>query len=151
MKNVLMIIGMFAIGCVACVAILIGVFAYFGTKYDASSKAYVDANIPPIISNWSTTELEKRESEQFRKVTSHDQLDQLFTVFNRLGPMKSYDGAQGDSNMSVMSATGFQVTARYVVNATFQNGKAEILVMLTLVDGQWQILGFRVNSPLLMK
>ena len=41
--------------------------------------------------------------------------------------------------------------ARYVVSATFQNGKAEILVNLILVQGQWQILGFRVNSSVLEK
>jgi len=151
MKNVLMIIGMFAIGCFVCIAILVGTFIYFGMKYDSSSRAYVDANVPPIISNWSTSELQKRESDQFRNATSDDKLNELFVVFNRLGPMKTYDGATGDSNMSATSGSGFQVTARYVVSATFQNGKAEILVNLILVQGQWQILGFRVNSSVLEK
>ena len=151
MKNVLMIIGMFAVGCFVCVAIIIGIFAYFGTKYDASSKSYVDANVPAIIGNWSAGELEKRESDQFRNATSDDKLNELFGVFNRLGPMKSYGGAKGDANMNVTPGTGFQVTARYIVSATFQNGQAEVLVTLILVDDQWQILGFRVNSPLLLK
>jgi hypothetical protein len=151
MKNVLMIIGMFAVGCFACVAILVGVFVYFGAKYDASSKAFVDANVPPIISNWSISELQKRESDQFRNATTDDKLKELFAVFNRLGPMKTYDGTEGGANMNVTTSAGFQVTGRYVVNATFQNGKAEILVNLILVQSQWEILGVRVNAPALEK
>lgn len=151
MKNVLMIIGMFAVGSIVCVAILIGFFIYEGTKVDASSKSYVDANIPPIISNWTQAELEKRESDAFRKSTTEEELTKLFGIFAKLGPMKSYDGATGDANMSFFTGTGTQVTARYVVNATFQNGKAEILVVLIQENGQWEIQGFRVNSDALMK
>jgi hypothetical protein len=151
MKNVLVIIGMFAVGLFACLAVLVGIFIFFGSKYDASSKAYVDANVPPIVSNWSVSELETRESEQFRNATTDDKLKALFVIFNRLGPMKSYDGATGDANMVLFSGTGFQVTARYLVNATFQNGNAQIQVALIQEQGEWRILGFRVNSDLLMK
>jgi hypothetical protein len=151
MKNVLMIVGMFAIGCIVCLAVLVGIFIYEGVKYDSSSKSYVDDNVPAIIDNWTQSELEKRESDQFRKATSEDDLTKLFAIFARLGPLKSYDGATGDANLNFMSSTGLQITARYVVNATFQNGHAEILVTLIEENGQWEILGFRVNSPVLMR
>lgn len=150
MKTAFMIIGMVAVGIVVFVAAVFGFVAYEGTKFDASSKAYIDANIPPIISNWSREELEKRESDGFRSATTTGKLDELFGIFRRLGPMKSYDGARGDANMNVTPAAGLEVTARYIVKATFQNGPAEILVILVRVDGNWQILGFRVNSDALI-
>ena len=64
------------------------------------------------------------KSEQFRQATSDEKLKELFGIFTRLGPMKSYDGATGDANMAMFSGTGFQVTARYVVEATFQNAQS---------------------------
>jgi hypothetical protein len=95
--------------------------------------------------------LEKRESDKFRKATTEEELTKLFGIFAKLGPMKSYDGATGDASMNYMAGSGLQISAAYTVEATFQNGKAEILVTLTQENGQWEILGFRVNSDVLMK
>ena len=151
MKTALSIVGivflviLFVLGC------FIGFVVYEGNKFDASSKAYVDESVPAIVTSWSKDELAKRESSQFRKATSDDEMIALFKRFSELGPLQSYGGSKGDAHMNVTSATGLQVTGTYIAQASFQNGKAEIKVNLIQVEGAWQIYGFRVDSPLFLK
>ena len=151
MKTALSIVGIVFLILLVLALGFFGFVAYEGYKFDASSKAYVDENVPAIIANWSKDELIKRESPQLRKAVSDDELAALFGKFNALGSMQSYDGAKGDANMNVTPSNGLQVTASYVAQATFQNGKAEIKIKLIQVDGTWQILGFHINSPLFLK
>jgi hypothetical protein len=151
MKTALSIIGIVFLVLLFLGGCFIGFVGYEGTKYDVSSKAYVDESVPAIVRNWSKDELVKRESPQFREATSDDQLTALFTKLNALGAMQSYGGAKGDANMNITPASGFQITATYIAEANFQNGNAKIKVNLIQVNGDWQILGFRVNSPLFSK
>jgi len=125
----------------------IGFLVYEGNKFDASSKEYVDESVPAIVGSWSKDELIKRESPQLRKAVSDDDLTALFSKLNALGSMQSYDGAKGTANMNVTAGAGLQITASYVAQATFQNGKAEIKINLVQIDGAWLILGFHVTSP----
>jgi len=60
MKKVLMILGVVFLILIIVVGGFVGYTAYIGTKLDASSKAYVDASVPAIISTWSRNELIKR-------------------------------------------------------------------------------------------
>jgi hypothetical protein len=151
MKTALSIIGIVFLVLLACLAGLIGIFIYVGASLDASSKSFVDESVPAIVANWSEDELTKRESAQFRKITSDEALNGLFTRFRALGPMQTYDGSTGQANLNVAPATGLEITASYLAETTFQNGKAEIRVNLIRVDGVWQIYGFRIDSPLFSK
>jgi hypothetical protein len=147
MKTALAIIGIVFLVLLGIAGIAFGVLAYEGSQLDSSSKAYVNDNIHAIVDNWSVDELTKRESSQFHQATSSEDLARLFDVFKRLGPLKSYEGCKGEANMNATPA-GLQLTATYIASATFENGAAEIQLNLIQVNGQWQILGFRVNSPL---
>lgn len=147
MKTALAIIGIVFLVLLGVGGIGFGILAYEGYQLDASSKAYVDNNIHPIIDNWSADELTKRESAQFHQATSDENLAKLFDEFKKLGPLKSYEGSKGDAKMNA-TPTGLQITAVYVISATFQNGKAQIKLSLIRENGQWQILGFRVDSPI---
>jgi len=147
MKTALSIIGIVFLVLLVFALGFFGFVAYEGNKFDASSKAYVDESVPAIVANWSKDELIKRESPQLRKAVSDDDLAALFSKLSVLGSMQSYDGAKGDANMNVTTASGLQVTAAYVAEATFQNGKAEIKINLIQVDGAWLILGFHVSRP----
>ena len=122
----------------------VGYFFYAGAQLDASSKAYVDASVPPIISTWSEDELVKRASPQLRKATSAGQLNHLFSDLAKLGTFQSYDGAKGEANMSFTSNNGKMITASYLANATFQYGKIDIRINLIQNNGEWMILGFHV-------
>lgn len=151
MKNCLMVTGGIFLVLVFISACVVGYFAYAGNKLDVSSKAYVDECVPAIVSNWSKDELLKRESPQFRQAVNEDQLDLLFKKLSGLGQLKNYEGAKGDSNIIYTTAHGKVITAYYVGNATFENGKAEIRIKLIQTDGVWQILSFYVDSPTFLK
>jgi hypothetical protein len=147
----LAIIGAILLGLLVIAGGFIGYFVYVGNGLDKSSKAYVDEAIPAIVTNWSPDELVKRESKAFQKATNDEQLVKLFSAFRRLGALKEYKGCKGDANMNYTTESGSVVTATYLGHATFDNGDAEIKVVLVQQDGQWKIQGFRIDSPAFLK
>jgi hypothetical protein len=80
LRRSLSIIGGLFLVLVLLAAGLLGYAAYQGRGLDASSKAYVEENIPAIISTRSKDELLKRSSPQLLKIINQkpEQLDQLF-------------------------------------------------------------------------
>lgn len=147
MKNFLTVLGIIFLMLVVGVVAIVGSAAYFGSKLDASSKTYVDENVPAIISSWSKAEFIKRASPQLLQKISDDQISELFaTLSSKLGAFRSYDGAKGESNMSFIFNSGQTTTASYVAEATFQNGKAKIQIKLIRDDDSWKILGFNVQG-----
>jgi hypothetical protein len=149
-KKYLAIVGVIALVAVALIVGFIGYSAYQGRALDASSKAYVDRNVPLIISSWSKDELLKLASPQLLNIINEkpDQIDHLFQGFSKLGAMRSYDGSKGDSNVSYTNKDGKIVTASYIADATFENGNAQISVRLIQASGTWHFLLFNVNSSL---
>lgn len=153
MKKFLSIVGGLFLALLLVVASFVGYAAYQGRGLDASSKAYVEANVPAIISTWSKDELLKRSSPQLQKVINDnpEQLDQLFQKLSNLGAMQSFGDVKGDSNVAYTTQNGKVITASYVANAKFKNGKGHITVRLIQLSGQWQFLLFNVNSPLFLQ
>ena len=152
MKKFLSIVGGIVLVVVLMAAGFIGYLSYQGRGLDASSKAYVDKNLPLIVSNWSKRDLLKQASPQLLTIINEnpDQIDRLFKGLARLGALRSYDGSKGDANISYTNKDGKLITAFYIANATFENGSAQITVRLIQVSGQWKFLMFQVNSPLFM-
>lgn len=150
MKKFLAIVGGIALVAILLIGGFVGYSAYQGRALDASSKEYVDKNIPLIVSSWSKDELLKRASPQLLKIVAEkpDQIDHLFQGFAKLGAMWSYDGSKGDSNVSYTNRAGEVITAAYIADTTFENGGAQISVRLIQTSGSWQFLLFNVNSPL---
>lgn len=153
MKKFLSIVGGIFLVIVVVVAGLIGYAAYQGRGLDASSKAYVEANVPPIISTWSKDELLKRSSPQLLKVVNDNpgQLDQVFQKLTKLGAMRSFGDVKGDSNVSYTTQNGKVVSASYVATAKFEHGEGHITVRLIQSSGQWQFLFFYVDSPIFLQ
>lgn len=154
MKRFLSIIGGLFLALVLLAAGFFGYAAYQGRGLDASSKAYVEENLPAIVSTWSKDELLKRSSPQLLKILNEkpEQLDQLFQKLSTLGPMQSLDDAvKGDSNVSYNIQGGKVTTAAYAVSAKFKNGEGHIKVRLIQSPaGQWRFLVFYVDSPLFL-
>jgi len=146
MKTVFVALGVVFLILIVAVGGFVGYSAYVGTQLDASSKAYVDASVPAIVSQWSKDELIKRASPQLRASATDQQIDGLFTsLAQQLGSFQSYDGSKGDSNVSYTTQNGKVTTASYTANATFQNGKVDIQVKLIQINGAWLFLGFHVS------
>lgn len=148
MKNFLSIVGGIFLLLVLLMAGFIGYTAYQGNNLDASSKAYVEGNVPPIISTWSKNELLKRSSPQLAKIINENpkQLNQLFQKLLELGVLRSFGDVKGDSNVTYTLQHGKITTATYVAAAKYENGKIQISIRLIQILGQWQISSFYVNS-----
>jgi len=149
MKKLLSVIGGIFIILIIAVAGFVGYAMHEGDGLDASSKAYVDDNVPPIISTWSKEELLKRASPQLIRFLNErpEQTDQIFQKFSQLGALRSYDGSKGDSHIHYTIKDGKVITASYVATAKFENGEADIIVRLIRISGQWQLLYFDVDLP----
>jgi len=117
-----------------------------GDRLDKESKAYADAAIPAIAA-WSEKELLDRQSPELKQTLTQQQLDLTFQRLSlALGHLQKCEPAQGQSIMS-----GKQVKATYISKAIFEKGEAVIQLDLIKHGDQWQILGFKVNSPLLQQ
>jgi heme/copper-type cytochrome/quinol oxidase subunit 2 len=155
MKKFLMVSGVVFWVLIVIGAVFFGCAHYRGSQLDASSKAYVDKNIPVIISTWSEQEMLKYASHEFKAVVSNNQskFDQTWTGFEKLGALKKYNGSKGQSYQNAFflvgrnGKKGYETTAEYVAGAEFQNGNVEISIDLTRENDEWKIYGFHVNSP----
>jgi hypothetical protein len=124
-----------------------------GNALDASSKAYVQASVPAIISNWSEQELLKRASPQLLKeLRSHPgQLDRVFRRMYALGALKHFGEVQGEANIAYNLPHDTSSTAAYKAKAVFANGTVDIKVRLILQAGKWKFLNFYVTAPDFLK
>lgn len=135
---------------VLLIALGIAYIAVRGTALDKESKAYADAAIPAIITNWSEKELLDRASPEFKEAATQQQLDRMFHWFGSLGRLQKVDSATGQAIMSATTQTGKRITAQYTAKAKFDKGAAAIKLSLIKHADQWQILGFKVDSPALI-
>jgi hypothetical protein len=153
MKKLLLILGVIFVVLIVCFAGFFGFAAYQGRNLDASSKAYVEANIPPILSTWSKSELVSRAAPGLLKTIEDkpEQIDRLFKSLSKLGALKSFGDVKGDSAVFYSAQNGKVTTANYAASAKFERGDAQINVRLTLVSGEWRLLLLNVNSPALLE
>ena len=137
----------------ALIGSAVGYFVYNGSGLDASSKAYIDENIPRIVSPWSKEELLKRSSPKLIELVNKnpDGLDQLFKKLSTLGAMTRYEGSEGQAYFFVNYPQGKSISAKYTAQAKFEHGDASIQVQMVQTDDQWQIINFHVNSPIFLQ
>lgn len=125
--------------------------AITGNALDRQSKAYADTAIPAIVDGWNEGALETRESPEFRTDVNRPDLDRGFSMLRKLGNLKRYDGAKGEARIWITPEHGKQITASYIGSAEFDGGPAQIILRLIKHGNQWQILAFRVNTPLFLR
>lgn len=153
MKKILSIIGSFFLVLVLLIASFFLYASYQKRGLDASSKAYIEANVPPIVTGWSKDELVKRSTPQFVKIFNENpnQLDSFFKKFSKLGAMRSVDDVKGNVDVSVTTRDGKVIHALYLIYATFENGKSIITIQLIQSPSiQWEINSFNINSPIFL-
>lgn len=124
--------------------------AFRGKGLDSDSKHYVDNAVPAIVTDWSTQAFEQREDPDLKAKLPQKKLVKIFALFKKLGHLKNYCGSKGESNLFLSLNKGLIITAKYLVCAKFENGNANIKVVLTRKHHQWKIYGFYVDSPVLM-
>jgi hypothetical protein len=125
--------------------ILISVMVYKGRGLDKESKAYADAAIVAIASQWDEKDLTDRASPQLMAtVKDPAELDRVVGMWRMLGPLKKYDGSKGDAHIGYFWPRGETITAVYVARAEFDQGSAMIKLSIIKTGGVWKILGLNV-------
>jgi hypothetical protein len=137
------------------IILLMGVAAVRGSALDKQSKAYVDRNLPLILSTWDEQELLSLASPEFLQNIKKEDLDRDFAGLSRkFGKMQSYKGSEGQSYIDyrvLSSHNGKMVTAVYSARVIFAGGPAVVKISLIQHDAKWQIAGFDINSDVLMQ
>lgn len=153
MRKFFQIAGAVSLVLVLAAAAVFGYAAYRGRGLDASSKAYVEENVPAVISTWSKDELLKRASPELLKALdeSPERGERVFRLFSTLGAMRSFGGVKGEATMLYTPQQGEVITAYYVADARFENGDAHLAVRLIRRSEQWRFVLFNVNSPLFLR
>ena len=124
-----------------------------GEELDASSKAYIEENIPPIISTWSRSELLNRSSPQLQQLINEktDKIDELFNFYSKLGSLKSFEDIEGEAQFTFSTSGNNTTTAYYTATGIFENSDARITIRLTQPSDEWKITHFNVESPFFQK
>ena len=153
MKLYLSIIGGLFIATGIMVAYFIGDNPFQSQDLQASSKAYIETNVPAIISTRSKDELLKRSSPQLLKNINedHNQIKQQFQKLSKLGSMLSFGDVKGYATISTTNKDRMFISASYVAIAKFENGDAHISVRLIQTYGKWQFLLFNVTTSPFLK
>lgn len=147
-KKALAVLGGFTLLILLSVIGFFGYALYQGGKFDTSSKAYIEADIPPILSTWSKQEFLIRAAPVLIANFKEEQvdLDSFFLELSEIGRLERLTSIEGDSNSSY-SPEGKVITAVYTVAAQFKRGTGRFQIRLQLMpDDQWKILEFHVNS-----
>ncbi len=143
MKKLLMTLG----GIFLVIIGLLVVAVIKGRALDKQSKAYADAAVVAIVSNWNDHALLDRASGAFMKTTNNEEIDQLFHRLRVLGKMTKYRGSKGSSSAYFsFNKWRWKITASYISRADFQFGVAAIKINLIKRHGRWRILGFFVRA-----
>jgi hypothetical protein len=144
LKTILAIFG----GLCAAIAItfigLVSIAAYTGPSFDKESKAYADAAVVAIASDWNEKNLTDRASPQLMTPAKTLVLDRALGSGRMLGALKKYDGSKGEAHVVFLWPGGKTVTADYLSRAEFERGAATIKISLIRSDGAWKIQGFKV-------
>jgi len=147
MKKFFITLGVIFLVLIVAAGIGFWYFANRGITLDRESKAFVDAAIPAIVTNWNKKELLDRASPEFKRDVPETQIDDLLRRFTVLGRFMTFDSATGQAAIYASPQTGKVVTADYQSLAYFQNGNATIKVKLIQHDDRWQILKLEIFSP----
>lgn len=146
LKMVLAVIGgiflVLVIGIGSCVASL----AVKVPGLNEESQAYADETIEAVCTDWDQSALEERLSPEFWEVTDDADLDKLFEIVGKLGPLESFETSRGEANIQRFLGQEERVTAVYHAEAEFDEGPATITLTLIKHDDEWQVAGFNVNS-----
>ena len=148
MKKIFIIIGIVFVILLLVGGISISFLAIKGARLDKDSKKYADSIIMAIVKEWSEEEAIRRSSPELKNIITKEELNKFFNTYRRLGKLKSYGGAIGQSNISLSSENGIEITAHYEAKAEFEAGSAKITIDLIKHDDEWQILKFNIDSTI---
>jgi hypothetical protein len=152
MRNLLKMLGIIIVGIFVVAGIGIAYLAHLGAGVDRDAQAYVDAAVPAIVADWSVAEMRRQASPDLLKNVKPDDLQNLFALFAKLGPLVAYQGSKASGwTVGTSIGSGKTVTVHCVAHATFAHGAATIDVVVLKQSDVWKIYRFNVNSPAMIE
>lgn len=152
MNKFLKILGGIFLAVLVIVGVVAAIFIPKGLALDRDAVAYIETNVPPIVETWSSEELVRRAAPEMLSPSAKEQMPKMFSWLASLGKLKRLDKPVGQVGRGVYPGTQFSGTwGDYVANAEFDGGPAQIRVVLRRSGDSWQIIGFHVNSPALLR
>ncbi|UCG33009.1 MAG: hypothetical protein JSU68_15270 [Phycisphaerales bacterium] len=139
---------------VICLLVIIGgVAAFFmiqAQRLRQSGRQYVDVSIPAIMSTWDPDELDHRASPELRLAMPRDEVTAMFAALHeRLGPMETYEGCDGEVTLSYTLDEGKAARGTYEAAAKCAKGTLKIQVDLIYVNNNWLIRNLTFTSAAL--
>lgn len=150
MKRFLVVLGVvFAVLIVLGVAGIV-IAAVKGTALNKEGKAYVDEVVPKILADLRKETLLAYASEEFKNTVKPEEMDKIFTWFQKLGRFTEHKVSPGQVNISVTPPAGKVITGRYVVQAQFDSGPAQVEITIVKKGDKWFVQFFKINSMALL-
>jgi hypothetical protein len=112
---------------------------------DADAKAFADAAVVAICTNWDRDELLNRASPELVGAIQVNGPDLFFGKLTAVGRLTKYEGAVGRAERTVYNGNA-KVTAHYKAKGRFEKGPAAVDISLVRFnENSWQISAFTVD------
>jgi len=138
---------------IVLIILFVGAITYtflVGSKLKSEAKAYVDSTVPILVKDWDLNELKSRANKSLLASTNESNLNNIYSVYKKLGKMTKYIGAKGNAIKMLNGPDGIKATAQCIITAQFENGNATITLGLLKVNQSWEISSIYINSPLFL-
>lgn len=120
-----------------------------GAALDAASKARADQVVRDVTQHWALDTLTQYIYPQQLTPKAKEAWQTLLKMFaQELGPLKSYQGSQGEAKLTVHPQGRVSITAHYTSAITCQHGKAKVEVTMLRFGSTWYVTEFSVSSDL---
>lgn len=151
MNKFLKILGGIFLVLLIVVGIAAAIFIPRAMSLNADAMKYISTNVPPIVQSWNSDELVKRAAPELITPEARKAIPGLFVWFSSLGKLKKLDKPVGRIYTGAHLGTHTYGTwGEYAVHADFDGGPAQITIVLIRDGASWKIMGFHVNSPVLL-
>ncbi len=146
MKKVLKWIGI-VIGTIVLLVCLLGFWVYSSQqKHNKVAIPYIEETVP-VISTWKSDAAINLFSDEAHKSFSSDDFNKVMIFLSKMGELKSLGLPKFQTvSSSMTTANGKQVLVTYLVPAEYENGTAEITIVLDYSDDTYRYHSFNLNS-----
>lgn len=152
MRSIFKIIGGAALAFGILSGVYVAVNAVKASRLEASSRSYVESNLPLILASWSVETLQSHAAPQLLKAMNErpGRLETIREGFDHLSKLGIYQRLSGVQGRTFIFTAGGQtvISASYEATAHFENGAARIRVRLIQDAGAWRILEFATDPPI---
>lgn len=113
---------------------------------DREIRIYLNKVIPIILSNMNKETFLLYAADQLKNSAKPEELEKVFGWYSKLGKFKEKKGLSIQLFSITHHVSSGQILGRYIVNADFERGPAEVKVAVIKEGTDWKILEFFINS-----